>query len=290
MTEYLDLLMFAALIVAILLGYPVSFTIAGVAVIFALLGWALGVFDINLLGALGQRIFGVMTNDVLIAIPLFVFMGVVLEQSRIAEELLETMGRLFGSLRGGLGVSVILVGALLAASTGIVGATVVAMGMIALPAMLRNGYSPKLASGVVCTAGTLGQIIPPSTLLIILSDVMSNAYQQAQFRPGKVHHRDDLGRPDLRRRAAAGLLLVVIYIGYMLAKAWLRPKSAPALRVPGAPRSAQCSARSCRRCCSSSPCSARSSAASPRRTRRPRSAPSARSCWPPATGTGRRAG
>ncbi|MCC2112356.1 MAG: TRAP transporter large permease subunit, partial [Hyphomicrobiales bacterium] len=185
MTLPLDLLMFAGLIGCILLGFPVSFSIAGIATLFAIAGWALGVMDLSLLGALGQRVFGVLTNDVLIAIPLFVIMGVVLEKSHIAEELLETMGRLFGSLRGGLGVSVVLVGALLAASTGIVGATVISMGLIALPTMLKSGYNPKLASGIVCTSGTLGQIIPPSTLLIILSDVMSNAYQQAQFAQGK---------------------------------------------------------------------------------------------------------
>jgi len=137
--------------------------------------------DISLLGATSQRIFGLLSNSVLVAIPLFVLMGAVLEKSRIAEELLDTMGRLFGQLRGGLGISVVLVGALLAASTGIVGATVVAMGMIALPTMLRTGYDPKVAAGIVCTAGTLGQIIPPSTLLIILADVMSNSYQQAQY-------------------------------------------------------------------------------------------------------------
>ncbi|NIA68952.1 TRAP transporter large permease subunit [Pelagibius litoralis] len=230
--EYLDLLMFAVLIGAILLGYPVAFTLTGVAVIFAALGWAFGVFDVGLLGALSQRIFGLLTNNVLIAIPLFVFMGVVLQQSRIAEDLLETMGRLFGSLRGGLGVSVILVGALLAASTGIVGATVVAMGMIALPTMLRNGYNPRLASGVVCTAGTLGQIIPPSTLLIILSDVMSNAYQQAQFRQGLFTIDTISVGQTFAAALLPGLLLVAIYIAYMLAKAWLSPTDAPALVQP----------------------------------------------------------
>jgi len=232
MIEYLDLLMFAVLIGAILLGYPVSFTLTGVAVVFAGLGWALGAFDVSLLGALGQRIFGLMTNSVLIAIPLFVFMGVVLQQSRIAEELLETMGRLFGSLRGGLGVSVILVGALLAASTGIVGATVVAMGMIALPTMLRNGYNPRLASGVVCTAGTLGQIIPPSTLLIILSDVMSNSYQQAQFRKGLFTIDTISVGQTFAAALVPGLMLVTIYVAYMLVKAWISPKDAPALAVP----------------------------------------------------------
>ncbi|NRG17447.1 TRAP transporter large permease subunit [Rhizobiales bacterium] len=226
----LDLLMFAGLIVAILIGYPVSFTLAGVATIFALLGWATGQFDMSLLGALGQRVFGLLTNDVLIAIPLFVFMGVVLEKSRIAEELLETMGRLFGGLRGGLGISVVLVGALLAASTGIVGATVVAMGLIALPTMLRNGYDPKLASGIVCTSGTLGQIIPPSTLLIILSDVMSNAYQQAQFEQGKFTVETISVGQVFAAALLPGLMLVGVYIVYLLVKAWVNPAAAPALK------------------------------------------------------------
>jgi len=225
----LDLLMFAALIAAILIGYPVSFTLAGVATLFAFLGLATGQFDMGLLGALAQRVFGLMTNTVLIAIPLFVFMGVVLEKSRIAEDLLETAGRLFGTLRGGLGISVVLVGALLAASTGIVGATVVAMGLIALPTMLRNGYDPKLASGIVCTSGTLGQIIPPSTLLIILSDVMSNAYQQAQFREGKFTIETISVGQIFAAALLPGLTLVGIYIVYLLVKAWLSPASAPAL-------------------------------------------------------------
>ncbi|WP_206075864.1 TRAP transporter large permease subunit [Mesorhizobium sp. Z1-4] len=224
----LDIIMFAALIAFILLGFPVAFSIAGVATLFAFLGWATGTMDITLLGALGQRVFGVLTNDVLIAIPLFVLMGVVLEKSRIAEELLETMGRLFGRLRGGLGVSVVLVGTLLAASTGIVGATVIAMGMIALPTMLRNGYDPKLAAGTVCTAGTLGQIIPPSTLLIILSDVMSNAYQQAQFEQGKFSIETISVGEIFAGALLPGLTLVVLYILYILGRAWLVPTDAPA--------------------------------------------------------------
>lgn len=233
MTLPLDLLMFAALIGAILIGYPVAFTLAGIATLFALLGWGIGQFDLSLLGALGQRTFGILTNNVLIAIPLFVFMGVVLEKSRIAEDLLETMGRLFGTMRGGLGVSVVLVGALLAASTGIVGATVVAMGLIALPTMLRNGYDRKLASGLVCTSGTLGQIIPPSTLLIILSDVMSNAYQQAQFAKGKFTIETISVGQIFAAALVPGLMLVGIYIVYLLAKAWLQPASAPALEQVG---------------------------------------------------------
>lgn len=226
----LDLIMLAALIGCILLGFPVSFSIAGTAIIFATLGWLTGSFDMSLLGALGQRVFGLLTNNVLIAIPLFVMMGVVLEKSRIAEELLETMGRLFGPLRGGLGVSVVFVGALLAASTGIVGATVIAMGLIALPTMLRSGYNPTLASGIVCTAGTLGQIIPPSTLLIILSDVMSNAYQQAQFEQGKFTVETISVGQIFAGALLPGLLLVAIYIAYVFGRAFLIPADAPAVQ------------------------------------------------------------
>ena len=225
----LDLLMFGALIAGILLGYPASFTIAGVATLFALIGWILGVFDLGLLGALGQRVFGLMTNNVLIAIPLFVFMGTVLEKSHIAEELLETMGKLFGARKAGLGISVIIVGALLAASTGIVGATVVAMGLIALPAMLRNNYDPKLSCGIVCSAGTLGQIIPPSTLLIILADVMSNSFQQAQFSQGKFSIETISVGQIFAAAFIPGLLLVGIYIGYLLIYARLYPNSAPSI-------------------------------------------------------------
>jgi len=225
----LDLLMLAALIVCILLGFPVSFSISGTAIAFAFLGWATGALDLTLLGALGQRVYGVLTNTVLIAIPLFVMMGVVLEKSRIAEELLETMGRLFGGLRGGLGVSVVLVGALLAASTGIVGATVIAMGLIALPTMLRAGYDARLASGIVCTSGTLGQIIPPSTLLIILSDVMSNAYQQAQFEQGQFTVETISVGQIFAGALLPGLLLVAVYIVYVLARAFLVPGDAPPL-------------------------------------------------------------
>ncbi|WP_437123662.1 TRAP transporter large permease [Rhodovibrio salinarum] len=228
----MDLMMVAVLMAAILLGFPVSFAIGGTAIIFAYAGWATGVMDIGLLGALSQRIFGVFTNDVLVAIPLFVAMGVILERSRIAEDLLDTMGRLFGQLRGGLGISVILVGALLAASTGIVGATVIAMGLIALPTMLRTGYNPRLASGVVCTAGTLGQIIPPSTLLIILSDVMSSAYQQAQYEQGKFSVETISVGQIFAGALVPGLSLVTIYILYVLARGWLRPQDMPPAPTP----------------------------------------------------------
>ncbi len=231
----LDLILIAALILGILIGYPVSFTLAGLATVFAFLGWALGAFDLRLLGALAQRAFGLITNDVLIAIPLFVFMGIVLEKSRIAEDLLQTMGRLFGRMRGGLGISVVVVGALLAASTGIVGATVVAMGLIALPSMLRFRYQPALASGVVCTAGTLGQIIPPSTLLIILADVMSNAYQQVQQSRGQFSI-ETLSVGQLFAAAMMpGLLLVALYILYLIIRSGLFPHVAPAIRGEDVP-------------------------------------------------------
>lgn len=219
--------MFAALICAILTGFPVAFCIAGVAIIFAYLGWSLDVMNVSLLGATGQRIFGLLSNSVLIAIPLFVFMGSLLEKSRIAEDLLDTMGALFGQLKGGLGVSVVLVGALLAASTGIVGATVVAMGLIALPTMLKAGYNPKVACGIVCTAGTLGQIIPPSTLLIILADVMSNAYQQAQYEQGKFSV-DALSVGQFFAAAILpGLTLVALYLIYILLRGLFRPDDLP---------------------------------------------------------------
>ena len=227
MAEYLDILMFGALVVAILSGFPVAFSIAGTAILFAILGWSLGVMNINLLGAMSQRIFGLLTNNVLIAIPLFVLMGAILEKSRIAEDMLDTMGRSFGQLRGGLGISVILVGMLLAASTGIVGATVVAMGMIALPTMLRAGYDPRVASGLVCSAGPLGQIIPPSTLLIILSDVVSNAYQQAQYEQGKFTI-DTISVGQIFASALLpGLTLVGLYILYVLLRGWIRPQDMP---------------------------------------------------------------
>lgn len=219
--------MFAALMAAVLSGFPVAFSIAGTAIIFAFVGWSLEVMNISLLGAMSQRIFGLLTNGVLIAIPLFVLMGAVLEKSQIAEDMLDKMGRSFGSLRGGLGISVVLVGMLLAASTGIVGATVVAMGMIALPTMLRAGYDPRLAAGVVCASGTLGQIIPPSTLLIILSDVVSNAYQQAQYEQGKFAI-DTISVGQIFAAALLpGLTMVALYVLYILVRGVLRPDDMP---------------------------------------------------------------
>ncbi|TQF81658.1 TRAP transporter large permease subunit [Elioraea sp. Yellowstone] len=225
----LDILMFATLCVAILTGFPVVFILTGTALLFGALGWAFGAFTPALLGALPPRIFGTMTSEVLVAIPLFVFMGIMLERSKIAEELLETMGRLFGSVRGGLAVSVSVVGALLAASTGIVGATVVTMGLMALPAMLRNRYDAGFACGTICAAGTLGQIIPPSTVMVILGEIISAAYQQAQLAQGRFSITTVSVGQLFAGSLLPGLMLVGIYILYQLAIAWARPDLAPAL-------------------------------------------------------------
>jgi TRAP-type mannitol/chloroaromatic compound transport system permease large subunit len=175
------LLLLSVVILGLLTGFPVAFVLGGSSILVALIAASLGAFDLHLLAALPNRIYGIMNNDLLIAVPLFVFMGTVLERAKIAEELLEGMASSFGKIKGGLGLSVMLVGALLAASTGIVGATVVTMGLISLPSMLKAGYKPSVATGSICAAGTLGQIIPPSIVLILLGDQISNAYQTAQM-------------------------------------------------------------------------------------------------------------
>jgi TRAP-type mannitol/chloroaromatic compound transport system permease large subunit len=227
--QVLDLLMFASLCVLILTGIPVVFLLTGCAIVFGALGIAFGVFDLALLGALAQRIFGTMTGETLVAIPLFVFMGIMLERSKIAEELLEAMGRLFGSVRGGLAISVSVVGALLAASTGIVGATVVTMGLMALPAMLRRGYDKRFACGSICAAGTLGQIIPPSTVMVILGEVIAAAYQQAQLAQGRFSVETVSVGQLFAGSMIPGLMLVGLYILYQLIVAFLRPDIAPAI-------------------------------------------------------------
>jgi TRAP-type mannitol/chloroaromatic compound transport system permease large subunit len=229
LAESLDLLMFMALCGLILMGFPVAFTLAGTALIFAGIGWGLGAFDPSFFGFFPNRIYGVMTNEVLIAVPLFVFMGVMLERSKVAEELLDTMGQLFGNLRGGLGISVSVVGALLAASTGIVGATVVTMGLLSLPTMLRRGYDPALACGTISAAGTLGQIIPPSIVLVVLGDQISNAHQEAQRLLGN-WAPEPVSVGDLFAGAMIpGLALVGLYIAYQILVAFLYPTSSPAV-------------------------------------------------------------
>lgn len=227
--EILAILMFAVTCGILLLGFPVAFTLAGVPFAFAVIGNLAGVFDLRLLGVLPSRIFGVMSNEVLVAVPLFVFMGVMLERSRIAEQLLETMGMAFGRLRGGLGISVIVVGAVLAASTGIVGATVVTMGLLSLPAMLRAGYDPKLASGIICSSGTLGQIIPPSIVLVLLGDILQGANTQAQLAKGNFAP-EPVSVVDLFAGSfIPGLVLVGLYISWVLVKAVTAPAACPAL-------------------------------------------------------------
>ncbi|OUS41424.1 C4-dicarboxylate ABC transporter [Oleispira antarctica] len=229
MMEWMPLILFVSICLVLMLGFPVAFSLAGTSLIVAGFGYLAGSFDGAFLSALPNRIFGILSNQILIAVPLFVFMGIMLEKSRIAERLLHNMALLFGPLRGGLGISVIVVGMLMAASTGIIGATVVTMGLISLPAMLKNGYSPSLAAGNICATGTLGQIIPPSTALIILGDVLSSAYQQAQLSMG-IFSPDTVSVADLFVGALIpGLLLVVFYMLYMGFTAWLKPQAAPAL-------------------------------------------------------------
>lgn len=227
--EFMPFIMFIVVCAVLMLGYPVAFTLSGVALIFALIGSLTGQFDHAFLEALPNRLFGIMGNQLLIAVPLFVFMGIMLEKSKIAENLLKTMGGLFGTMRGGLALSVLIVGMLLAASTGIIGATVVTMGVITLPTMLKNKYSPALATGTICATGTLGQIIPPSMALILLADVLSSAYQQAQLKMG-IFSPDTISVADLFMGALIpGLILVLGYAIYIITLAWLKPETAPAM-------------------------------------------------------------
>ena len=228
MLEWIPLLMFAGVCAALLLGYPVAFTLAGVALLFASGGIITGYFDPALLKAMPERVYGTMVNETLIAVPLFILMGIMLERTGIAERLLDTMARLFGRLSGGLGLSVVVVGMLLAASTGIVGATVVAMGLMSLPSMLKRGYDPGFAAGTICATGTLGQIIPPSIALVLLGDVLSSAYQQAQTRLG-IFNPETVSVGDLFIGALLpGCLLVVLYLTYVWLRSHLHPADAPA--------------------------------------------------------------
>ncbi len=226
---WLDIAMVVMLCALLMAGYPVAFSLAGTALIFAVLGLTFGVFDISFLRPFPQRVFGAVTNTTLIAVPMFILMGVILEKSKIAEDLLEAMAKLFGTLRGGLGISVTIVGALLAASTGIVGATVVTMGLLSLPTMLRRGYDPAFAAGSIAAAGTLGQIIPPSIVLILLGDAISNAYQKAQLEQG-IFAPETVSVGDLFAGALIpGLMLVGMYLLYQVFVAITQPNKAPAI-------------------------------------------------------------
>jgi len=231
--EILSILLLIVLCATMMLGFPVAFTLSGIAVLFALLGAWLGVFDMIFFNAIPSRFFGVMSNEVLVAVPLFVFMGVMLERSRIADDLLTTMGQCFGRVRGGLAISVTLVGILLAASTGIVGATVVTMGLLSLPTMLKAGYDPKLACGTICASGTLGQIIPPSIALVVLGDSLVGAYTEAQLAKGNVMI-EPLSVVDLFAGAMVpGLMLAGLYVAWLLLIAFLKPEVAPAFYEEG---------------------------------------------------------
>lgn len=207
MPDYMSLVLFAAVFALLLAGFPVAFTLGGVSLIFGYFTFGLNFFQL-----LPLRIWGTMTNYVLIAVPLFVYMGLMLEKSGLAEELLETMAMLFGKLRGGLAISVIVVGAVLAASTGIVGATVVTMGLLSLPTMIKRGYSPQLSTGTICAAGTLGQIIPPSIVLVLLGSVLNISIGDMFI--GAV---------------IPGLVLVGLYIVWIIIVATFRPDAAPAM-------------------------------------------------------------
>ena len=225
--EILSLLLLASVCGGMLIGYPVAWTLAGIAILFAFLGAAVGVFDVIFLTAIPSRFFGVMSNEVLVAVPLFVFMGVMLERSKIAEDLLQTMGQCFGKLRGGLGISVTLVGMLMAASTGIVGATVVTMGLLSLPSMLRAGYDHKLACGTICASGTLGQIIPPSIALVILGDTLAGTYMESQLASGN-YDIQPFSVIDLFAGALLpGLVLVALYTVWLIFIAVIRPDTCP---------------------------------------------------------------
>ena len=224
----LAIAMFASAIIALLAGFPVAFTLGGVALLFALLGAQLGVYRINQLIGFAEDIDGLMTNRDLLAVPLFILMGVILERSKVAEDLLQIASRLLGGVRGGLGYAVVLVGALLAASTGIVGATVITMTLIALPTMLNQGYDPKLSTGTIAASGTLGQIIPPSIVLILLASAISNASANAS---GGVVSVQGLFAGAL----LPGLILVGFYMAWIAFNAFTKPESCPPIDTSGMP-------------------------------------------------------
>ena len=228
MAGWMSLGLFLAIGLALMAGFPVAFTLAGVGLLFAGLGVLTGTFDPVFLEALPNRIFGIMTNETLIAVPLFVFMGVMLERSKLADQLLQSLAAMMRGIPGGLGIAVVLVGAMMAASTGIVGATVVTMGLISLPTMLRKGYDPAVATGTICASGTLGQIIPPSIVLVMLADVLSNAYQQAQLQMGNFSPETISVGELFAGALVPGFMLVGMYVLYLAILARLKPGAMPA--------------------------------------------------------------
>ena len=229
--ELLAIIMFVTVMLSLIAGYPVALTLAGMSLLWGAIGYAIGIFDVDLLWALPARIYAIITNPLLIAIPLFCFMGFVLEKSKIAETLLRSMTIALGRMPGGLAISVVIVGCLLAASTGIIGATITTMGLMSLPTMLRNGYAPSVSAGTICAAGTLGQIIPPAIVLIILTDQIANSYQAAQqavgnFSPSPVSVGDLFAGALL-----PGLLLTGLYLLYLFTRGILDPKNLPPLQL-----------------------------------------------------------
>jgi tripartite ATP-independent transporter DctM subunit len=227
--ELVAILLIVLVCGALMAGYPAALTLGGVSLAVALVANAVGLFPIGLLNALPSRIYGVITNETLMAIPLFIFMGVMLERSRVAEDLLEALARLLGNWRGGLGIAVLFVGLLLAAAKGVVGATTVTMGLIVLPAMLRHGYDPRLAAGTVAATSTLAQVFPPATVLVLLGDQISNSWQSAQLAKG-VFAPQPVTVTDLFAGAIVpGFLLVALYLAYLVGVAWLKPEWSPAI-------------------------------------------------------------
>ena len=229
--EILAIVMFLTTLGLLLFGFPVAFTLAGSALLFGFLGDALEIFNFRMIGFFPQRIFGTMINEPLVAVPLFIFMGIMLEKTKIAAGLLQSIGELFGTTKGGLGIGVVIVGMLLAASTGIVGATVVTMGMLSLPSMIRAGYDQKIATGTICAAGTLGQIIPPSVVLVLLATILQGANEEAALLKGDLAP-DPVTAIDLFAGALLpGLMLVVMFIIFIYFYARIFPNSCPPIQT-----------------------------------------------------------
>ena len=225
--EILAIVMFLTTLGLLLFGFPVAFTLAGTALLFGFIGDFLEIFNFRMLGFFPQRIFGTMINEPLVAVPLFIFMGIMLEKTKIAAGLLQSIGELFGATKGGLGIGVVIVGMLLAASTGIVGATVVTMGMLSLPSMMKAGYDQKIATGTICAAGTLGQIIPPSIVLVLLATILQGANEEAAMLVGNLAP-DPVTAIDLFAGAILpGLMLVVLFIIFIFFYARINPLSCP---------------------------------------------------------------
>ncbi len=231
MSELMAILLILSVIAVLLSGYPAALTYAGTALVFSAIGvmFMPGTFDVSFLNTAHNRLFALMIKDELMAVPLFVFMGVMLERSKVAEDLLDTMGMLFGPMRGGLGISITLVGMLLAASTGIVGATIVTMGLLSLPTMLKRNYDPSVAAGTICASGTLGQIIPPSIILILLADQLSSQYADVQREMGNFNPESFAAGELFAGALIPGLLLVLLYMLYMIYLAIFKPKLVPAI-------------------------------------------------------------